>query len=148
MLPLVLLAVLLAVGCQQDGPPLEPLGDAPSTSTATSTSKAPTSTGRPTPGASNANTALACEVGRIMTDTTAAALQHSSDAAALAKLYGDAATKIRTVAARAAGTPLAQTITKVAVAVDGIARHFATGSLQPPDSTALTKAFDELPLCR
>jgi hypothetical protein len=35
----------------------------------------------------------------LVTDTTAAALQHSSDAAALAKLYGDAATKIRAVAA-------------------------------------------------
>jgi hypothetical protein len=138
------------LGCQQpaqDRPPLVGLDDQPSSSPRS----APRSGPARTPGSAAAGgdtVKYACEVGKIMRETTDAALPKSTDAAALAGLYREAATKIRGVADQAAGTPIARSITDVAVAVDAIARHFGTGSLDPPDGAALAKSFDGLPLCR
>lgn len=146
---LLLIAAVLSGGCQMSAPP--PLTDAPAATTGPATQQTPISAGGSRSASASASvdhdTALACEVSHIMLDTTSAALQHQHDAAALAKLYGEAATKLRGVAARAAGTRLAQPITDIAVAVDGIARHFATGSLQPPDTGKMDKAFEALPPC-
>jgi hypothetical protein len=161
---LPLLAGLVLAGCQRSAPPplpdnpppgrlasAEPSGPAGS-STPGGTS--PTGTGGSGGGPGGApgstpggETALACQVGGILADLTTTAIPHAHNAAALAKDYQDAAAKIRAVGSQAAGTRLAPLIANVAAAVDGIARHFATGALTPPDHRALDKAFLALPSC-
>jgi len=134
----VLIAALLGAGCEQSAPPLaEPPPP---------TERTPTRTAPPTTASFDANV-LVCQVARIMGDATGAAAKNATDPKALARIYGDAAKKIRVVAGQAAGDPLERAITNVAVAVGGLARHFADGSRQPPDANDLTSAFEALPAC-
>lgn len=129
-----LVAVLLLAGCKVGGDePLRGLDDEPSTSASDTLG-------------SDDSQRYACAVQKIMTDTTRKALPRSSDPAALAGIYRDAATKIRGLADQAGGSSVAASIGDIAVAVDQIAQQLESGSLDAPDAT-LTPTINGLPPC-